>query len=183
MTGSNHTKRDDELNNEQLYDVDDTKRHKNSDSPEPPPNYSGNSQLPINFNQDARNPSDSAAFFEFQSTRRMISAAQIMSLVSLVIGGVLLSSAALVVAIIAYRKVSNRVRSTKPETNTPWVLLKKTCIVAIAMSCIALAANTASMVLFYPTFIQALQTGDFSSYLGMNGLSNPGTSSSGSFWG
>ena len=113
----------------------------------------------------------------------MITAAQIMSLVSLVIGGVVLSTAALIVAILGYRRILGNVGASAPNMAPSWVLLKKTAVVAIVMSCIALFANVATLILFYPAFIEMLQTGDIASYLEANGLSSGSSTSSGSFWG
>lgn len=155
----------------------------NPSGPEPPPNYNAQSPRPQIQLPGAQNPYETLEFLEFQSARRMISVAQIMSLISLVIGGVALSTAALVVAILGFRKVTSSLHAANGDMVQTWLYLRRSSTIAIIMSCIALTANAVTLIIVYPTLMESLQSGDFASYFGLQGSSQGGASSSGSFWG
>ena len=118
---------------------------------------------------------------DFQSIRRMISAAQIMALVSLIIGGVILSTASVVVAIVAYRKSSSFSSTGNP--NESQALLKRSARIAIALGIGALALNAITLAMIYPALIEILQSGDYASLTGNANSVQPSTGSGTSTWG
>lgn len=109
--------------------------------------------------------------------RQLVSAAKIMALVSLVIGGVILSSASIIVAVVAYRRI---LQSSNLDDGMRLSDLKRSAIAAIVVSVLALALNTAALAVIYPMVIEMLESGDYAS---LWGSSAPSTGSGGSFWG
>ena len=150
--------------------------------PEPPSGYRGETGqvgLP-HFETTERVPDDLA---EFQSARRMVTAAQIMALVSLFIGGAVLSIAALVVSIVSYVKATRGLRSASDEGLPHWQTAKRLALVAIVASAFALTANIVTLIVFYPTLVEMLQSGDYSTMLESGSSSQPNAGSSSSIWG
>ena len=150
-------------------------------APEPPASYrpgpSGQQPLPGGFGQQ---PNE-----ELEKARKMTRAAQIMALVSLLIGGVLLGTVALVTAVIAYRKTSGLVSAN--QANLPPEIafaLKRSAVAAIVVSVLALALNAIALAMIYPTLVEVMQTGDYGTLFGSGQQASPSTSGSGSsFWG
>ena len=116
----------------------------------------------------------------FNSARTLITVAQILAIVSLFLGGILLSTIAVVVAIVGYRRLSSVldcIADQRIKTS-----LKRAGIVAVAMSCIVLAINIATLVIMMPFITQIAQTGDYSSLFG-GGPSSGGTGGTSTTWG
>lgn len=106
---------------------------------------------------------------------------------SLIIGGVALSTAALVCGIIALVAVRGKGAATD-ETMTDAIrqTLMRQAIIGIAMSGIAVVMNVATIMTMMPAIMDAAQTGDFSSLFGggsADDASSGSTDSGGAFGG
>lgn len=106
---------------------------------------------------------------------------------SLIIGGVALSTASLVCGIIALVAVRGKGAAThEGMTDTIRQTLMRQAIIGIAMSGIAVVMNVASLIAMLPAIMDAAQTGDISSLFGGSsgdGASNGSTDSGGAFGG
>lgn len=142
-----------------------------------PPRSSSNQQRQVRIGSVVFAIGDADAV-EFQNARNYNIAAQIVALVSLIIGGVFASSAALVLAIISYRKftgIAGRIQNEDARR-----ALKRAGAMAIIMSCVALALNVVSLIVLMPLVMQIAQTGDYSSLFGG---AFGGSSSTNTTWG
>ena len=139
--------------------LDDHKSESGQKSPEPPTRYDTN-KTPLLPPQG----SPSVDIADFASTRRLVTIAQIMAIVSLLIGGVFLSSAALIMAVVASSRAKSHLNDSESET-VSWQLLKRSAMIAIVVSALALAANIAALMFIYPMVIEALQSGEYSSLI------------------
>lgn len=166
-------------NDEQQPENQGTDAKQEPGAPEPPVRYDANRQpMPVFVNPG----NQSFAALEYQKINRLLTAAQIMAPVSLFIGGVLLSGAAVIVSIIA-RQRSSAMRAQELPEAPLWILLNKRAMVAIVMSLIALAVNVVALVYLYPMMVEMMQTGDYSSLFGGGQASAPSGNSGGSVWG
>ena len=105
---------------------------------------------------------------------------------SLIIGGVFLSTAALVCGIIALVMVrSKNGAEAKEMTEAIRQTLMRQAIIGIAMSGIAVVMNAASLIMMMPAILDAAQTGDFSSVFGgsSTGGGSAGSADSGGAFG
>lgn len=116
---------------------------------------------------------------ELKKAQNFVIAASIMAPVSMIIGGALLSTAALVCAILSMTKVRKLLWAAEPVRSLA-SRLNKACIVAIAVSSIALLLNVISAVIMYPIVYEAMVSGDFSNLMSPQG---GGNSSGNSTWG
>ena len=109
---------------------------------------------------------------EFETGRKFVSAAQITALISLFFGGVLLSAVSIVLAILGYRSLSHIAikRSNEPMVRSA---LKRSGIIAIVMSILALVINIVSLIAFYPMVAEMLQQGNLSSVFPGGGQAAP----------
>ena len=133
-------------------------------SPEPPVSWRPNgaqNQAPrtndMNLKHQVRIGSvmftiDNDDAVEFKSARNYNIAAQIVALVSLIIGGVFASTVAL-------------------------MALKRAGMMAIVMSCVALVLNVVSLIILMPMVMQFVQTGDYSALFGNGPLAGSGSTS------
>ena len=112
---------------------------------------------------------------EFKSARNYNIAAQIVALVSLIIGGVFASTVALILAIISYRKFSGIAGHMQDESVVK--ALKRAGMMAIVMSCVALVLNVVSLIILMPMVMQFVQTGDYSALFGNGPLAGSGSTS------
>ena len=138
---------------------DNLKSESGRNTPEPPTRFDANktSSLP-----PQGSPSTRAS--EFASTKRLVTIAQVMAIVSLLIGGVLLGTAALIVALVASSRVRSHQSDSGPEA-VSWQSLKRSTTIAIVVTLLALAANIAALVIVYPMVIEAMQSGEYGSLL------------------
>lgn len=117
-----------------------------------------------------------------KTCQTLITVALIGAPVSLLIGGVALSIASLVCAIIAFA----RMRKTMEPSDGPGSLARTLyvqSIVALVASCAATCLNAVAFVFMFGAVSQALQTGDFSNlFETFGGSSESGSSSSRSVW-
>ena len=160
---------------------------RNQDAPEPPLRYLSNGQ-PLQTNEDSGpdgRMAVNAPNLEFASVLKLARIAQVMALVSLVIGGVLLAAAAMAVAVISYRRAA-ALRAVNGCTANALALqaLKRVTVIAVVMSILALGVNAIAFAMVYPTIVEMMQTGDYASVFGSEqSASDPSTGSGGSFWG
>ena len=175
-----------------------TKQDHNNDngSPEPPERWKPDTSLPTKQKTQSATPNDpdvrvgiiASTHVElvgpeiavFESARRLVTASQICAIVSFFIGGVLLSSVAVVCAITAFRKL-NSIALGKPSEPAMQAALRKAGYLAIVLAAIALVINIVALIVLYPIAMDALQSGSLSSLFG--GLSASGGSTGNSTWG
>ena len=144
-------------------------------NPRPDANGGGDSfrqvMKPVGNNVITLGPEDS---LEFSRARKFITASQVVALVSLFIGGVLLSAVAIVLAVIGFRKLTAIAEKCIEEFEVRRAF-KRPGLVAIALSVGALVINAISIIVFYPLLLQALQQGDFASVFTGAGVSSGGS--------
>lgn len=113
-----------------------------------------------------------------ETARKLISIAQICAVVSLFLGGVLLSTISVVLAVMGAMKLSN-FANNRSEPDNVKSAMKRPGYFAVGLCLIALIVNVISLVLFYPVVMQAVQSGDLSSiFTGGAGTGSTGTGSS-----
>ena len=97
---------------------------------------------------------------------------------SLIIGGVFLSTAAFVCGIIALVMVRSSKGDATDEAPSDTILqtLTRQAVIGIAVSGIALVMNAAALMMMLPAILDAVQTGDYTSLL--NGDASMSDSSS-----
>ena len=169
-----------------------------SSAPEPPSNWKPNQQLnphqylesPTHQPQGNEPPRQSSMFtgvlttdelMQFGRARSLVSASQICSVISLFIGGILVSSVALVIAIVGSRPLFQiaKAHSAEPIVSRT---LRRAAMLAIGMSALVLIVNIISFVLIYPLVIEAMQSGDLASLF--THVQNPSSAgSANSTWG
>lgn len=133
-----------------------------------------------------QNPNDFAEQRDLNSARTLSLVATIGGPVSFIIGGIALSSVALVCAIIALIKTKRVLANPQSKFATYARALRQTAIMGIGISAVALVLNVVGVIMIMPQVMDALQTGDYSSLLGngANGTAAPQAPSSGeSAWG
>lgn len=101
--------------------------------------------------------------------------------VSIFIGGVFLSTAGLVCAIVALYKL-NGLAKKNSDFAMAVKRLKRVCITAIVICGIALVLNAISAYLMYPMVLEALESGDYGN-LGSNLGTSPDAPKGSSTWG
>ncbi|MEG2260082.1 MAG: hypothetical protein RR997_00970 [Raoultibacter sp.] len=116
-----------------------------------------------------------------KNAQTMIIAGNIAGPVSLMFGGVLLSSVALIVEIMARVKLNKLTRS-KTQLAQPASRLKRANIVGIVICAAALALNIYAAFIMYPIVMEAVQSGDYANLLNGDFSTKP-PETSGSTWG
>ena len=169
--------------------------------PEPPAQWSANAshELPNNhIDESTDQPPQNVGFIgttmikmgadearEFERGRKFVTAAQITALISLFIGGIVLSAVSVVLAVIGFRSLSH-IATQKSSDPLAQSALKRSGIIAIIMSILALVINIVSLIAFYPMITEMLQQGNLSGILPGGGQAAPngsGTSSGSSLFG
>ena len=97
----------------------------------------------------------------FASGRTFITASQVAAIVSLFFGGILLSSVAIVLAVIGARKLSS-IASSHAENVELRSAVNRSSALAIGMTVLALIVNVVTIILFYPIIVDAMNSGDLS---------------------
>lgn len=118
------------------------------------------------------------------SARRLIVFANIAGPVSLLIGGVILSAAALICALIARSKINALLRECNPSQisfRQKVMNVTKSGAAAVVISTVALALNLITVIIFMPILLSAVQSGDMTSLIGGGGTTAAGNANS--FWG
>lgn len=101
---------------------------------------------------------------EFEGARRYMTAAQIIAVLSLFLGGVLLSSLALVCALAANAKLSNLAAAPGRSAEAQRAL-KRAGVMTIAVAGIALLLNIAAIAFLYPYVAEVMQSGSLDSLI------------------
>ncbi len=182
----------------QMFDNDDS-QETNGSAPEPPAGWNKSEHpfvITSNAPDDAKTPvrngeqrigeigitritlNDREAVL-FGSARKHIIASQIMALVSLVIGGVVLSGAAIFVAYLGYGKL-RQLAETHAANVEAYKALVRSGKMAIGMCVVALVLNIIALVMLYSLFSEALRNGDLSAmfpFLGSQNAPSPSGSS------
>lgn len=115
------------------------------------------------------------------SARRQINIAFIFSIVSLIIGGMLLSSIGLILAILALRKL-NLLQQKKSLLAQDAKLLLKSAKTAIVFCIVAISLNLISFIVVYPQLMEMIDSGQFDYLLGASEVVS-GSESGASTWG
>ena len=105
---------------------------------------------------------------------------------SLIIGGVALSTVAVICATIAIVKVKHVLSRADPSQRTYALSLRRTALLGVVIGLVALVLNAVSVAMILPTLIEAMQTGDYRAILGNAAAqlpSAPQPSSGGNAWG
>ena len=159
--------------------------HQNSSEepsrPEPPARYDPESieqaqnQVDGSSGQDRRLPYPYTP--ELVSASRYLLVAAIAGPLSLLIGGTLLSTIALILAIIGYRKTFSCKDSLDAASYSS---ARKFAIGALVVCVLTLIANIAFMIIWYPTILEWVSSGGNGQILGGGGTLGPSGSST---WG
>lgn len=114
------------------------------------------------------------------STKKLITFANIAALVSLIIGGVALSTAALICAIIARSRINKLIRMEPRDDQFVHTVMQaaKPGAVALVISAIALVLNAISVAIVLPTLMEAMNTGDLQTLLGGSAAGAAGSATS-----
>ena len=118
----------------------------------------------------------------FESARKLVSIAQICAVISLFVGGVVLSTIALVLAIAGYRRLTQLARGRGDEPAMQ-AALSNPARIAIVLSTVALLFNVVTLVYVYPLVMQAMQSGDVTALLGGSQGTAPSAGGGSSTWG
>lgn len=132
---------------------------------------------------DNQAPANRSAAIEanLKSARSLSTVSTIAGPISFIIGGMALSTVALVCGIISLNKTRRILESVDDAHRVYALALRQTAIIGIAIGAIALIVNAIGVALMVPVLMEVLQTGDYSSLLG-DGVSAGGTSGGGA-WG
>ncbi|WP_449316381.1 hypothetical protein [Rubneribacter sp.] len=112
---------------------------------------------------------------EAKSAQTLVALASVFGPVSLFIGGVFLSTAGLICAIIAYRKLG-ALAKTSAETLSATTRLKRSSIVAMAVCAIAVVLNAVSVYLLLPELVAMLESGDYATLANLGGAATGASS-------
>ncbi|QKF06968.1 hypothetical protein HLV38_01635 [Berryella wangjianweii] len=99
-----------------------------------------------------------------RSARGLLSFANVAGPVSLLIGGVVLSAAGLVMALVGWRRMV-RLGEEFPDNPAVRKVLARQGLVSIAVCAVALALNVATMIAAFPTLMHKLESGELASVL------------------
>ncbi len=116
------------------------------------------------------------------STSRFITVGQILSVISILLGGVILCSIALICALVGYSRANRYLSGAPKDELTQWQIIKASGKFAVVMSSIILVVNL--IILFYvmPYALDILNTGTASSFWGGGAAFNPSGGSASVFW-
>lgn len=110
--------------------------------------------------------SDQFDLMELNSARTLATVATIAGPVSFIIGGVALSTVALVCAILALVKARRVAAKPRSEHGSYANVVRQTAIMGLFISAVALVLNIIGLVTMLPILMEAMQTGDYSAILG-----------------
>lgn len=130
-------------------------------SPRPNPNFQANRDLKV--------------------AQNLVLVASLAGPISIFIGGVLLSTAGLVCAIIGLRKVLTLI-AKEPELKPIAAMTKRSGMLALVFCSIALVLNLISFFIMLPIVMQMMETGEYGDLMANIG-SSAGTSGGTSTWG
>lgn len=106
------------------------------------------------------------ADYELKSARTLATVATVAGPISFIIGGVALSTVALVCAIIAFVKIRRVLDDVAPAKRPYARALRQTALMGIGIGAVALVLNGIGVAMMLPVLMDAMQTGDYSAILG-----------------
>lgn len=114
------------------------------------------------------------------STRKLITFANIAGPVSLIIGGVLLSTAGLICSLIARSRINTMLKEQPQDQAFSQKVMRaaKPGAIALIICTIALVLNVISLALVMPAVLEATQTGNLTTLFGSGAVNTAGTASS-----
>ena len=114
------------------------------------------------------------------STRKLITFANIAGPVSLIIGGVLLSSAGLICSLIARSRINTMLKEQPQDQIFSQKVMQaaKPGAIALIICTIALVLNVISLALVMPAVLEASQTGNLTTLFGGGAVNTAGTATS-----
>lgn len=118
---------------------------------------------------------------QLKSAQTMITIAIIGSPISLIFGGVILSTICVICAAIAYSKIKKVLTHYQGDSLFPKNMFRQSKI-ALGMTIFVLVINTISLAFVIPEVINILETGDLSSLYGFNNTPESLGSNSSSIW-
>lgn len=113
---------------------------------------------------------------DFKRARRYTMAAQIMAIASLFLGGVILSGVALLLGVLAYSKLNKIAMARTGEPDIQHAL-RRSGVMAIVVSAIALALNAITVVFLYPYLSEIMQSASLGTLSGTSASTNAGSGS------
>lgn len=121
---------------------------------------------------------------DLKSARTLSTVAAIAGPVSFIIGGVMLSTVALVCAIVGFVKIKRVMTVVDDRQKAYAATVRQTLIWGLIVSGIALVVNIVGVALMMPVLMEAMQTGDFTSILGEGAtIATQPSGGSGNAWG
>ena len=171
-------------------------------SPEPPPSWKSpkpdNEQLYVqsdqhDFDQRTESPQprpsvnmptslSNADVQLLETARKFISIAQICAIVSLFLGGVVLSSIAVILSFMGMSKLNAYANAHSLDEGARRAL-RRPGVLAVGMCVFALVFNIMSLIFLYPIVMESLQSGDFTGLFGSGQGSAPSSGAGTSTWG
>lgn len=114
------------------------------------------------------------------STRKLITFANIAGPVSLIIGGVLLSTAGLICSLIARSRINTMLKEQPQDQAFSQKVMRaaKPGAIALIICTIALVLNVISLALVMPAVLEATQTGNLTTLFGSGAVNTAGTATS-----
>ena len=114
------------------------------------------------------------------STRKLITFANIAGPVSLIIGGVVLSTAGLICSLIARSRINTMLKEQPQDQVFSQKVMQaaKPSAIALIICTIALVLNVISLALVMPAVLEASQTGNLTTLLGGGAVNTAGTATS-----
>ena len=111
------------------------------------------------------------------STRKLITFANIAGPVSLIIGGVLLSTAGLICSLIARSRINTMLKEQPQDQAFSQKVMQtaKPGAIALIICTIALVLNVISLALVMPAVLEASQTGNLTTLFGGGAVNTTGT--------
>lgn len=117
-----------------------------------------------------------------ETARKYISISQICAVVSLFLGGIVLSTIAVILAFMGLSKLTAFANAHSLEQSAR-LALRRPGVLAVGMCVFALIFNIISLIVLYPMVMESLQSGDFSGILGSGQGGAPSSGAGSSTWG
>lgn len=123
---------------------------------------------------------------QLKNARTLLLVAAIAGPVSMIVGGVLLSSVALVCAIVSLIKIRAAIRIEGHLRESVAHRLTISCVIILGVALVALVLNMVNLIIIWPALMEIIESNSFESVLGsLSGTAMDGSSASGgnSIWG
>lgn len=119
---------------------------------------------------------------ELRAAQNLVMVGSIAGPVSLFIGGVVLSTAGVVCALLGLRKL-NALAKRKTEVSLFAFRLRRSAVVALAICGVALVLNAISFIVMFPLVMEAVESGDYGDLIPNVGGTGSTSSGTNSTWG